>query len=44
VAQRLLLALHLQAGGLIGDGRLGPPVCVVFEGWDAAGKAARSGG
>ena len=38
VAQRRLLALRLQAGGLIGDGRLGPPVCVVFEGWDTAGK------
>lgn len=38
VAQRRLLALRLQCGGLIGDGRLGPPVCVMFEGWDAAGK------
>jgi polyphosphate kinase 2 (PPK2 family) len=37
-AQRRLLALRLQLGGLIGDGRLGPPVCVLFEGWDAAGK------
>jgi AMP-polyphosphate phosphotransferase len=37
-AQRRLLALRLQAGGLIGDGSLGPPLCVVFEGWDAAGK------
>ena len=37
-AQHRLLALRLQAGGLIGDGRLGPPLCVVFEGWDAAGK------
>ena len=36
-AQRRLLALRLQAGGLIG-GRLGPPLCVVFEGWDASGK------
>jgi hypothetical protein len=33
-----LLTLRLQAGGLIGDGRLGPPVCVLFEGWDAEGK------
>ena len=24
-------------GGLSGS-RLGPPVCVVFEGWDASGK------
>jgi polyphosphate kinase 2 (PPK2 family) len=37
-AQRRLLALRLQAGGLIGEGRLGPPLCVVFEGWDASGK------
>ncbi len=37
-AQRRLLALRLQCAGLIGDGRLGPPVCVMFEGWDAAGK------
>jgi polyphosphate kinase 2 (PPK2 family) len=37
-AQRRLLALRLQLGGLIGSGELGPPVCVVFEGWDAAGK------
>jgi AMP-polyphosphate phosphotransferase len=36
--QRRLLALRLQAGGLIGDGSLGPPVAVVFEGWDASGK------
>jgi polyphosphate kinase 2 (PPK2 family) len=36
--QRRLLALRLQIGGKLGDGRLGPPVCVVFEGWDAAGK------
>ena len=38
VAQRRLLALRLQAGGLIGDGSLGPPLAVVFEGWDASGK------
>src|SRR4051794_38069023 len=39
VAQRSLLQLRLLAGGLIGDtGRLGPPLCVVFEGWDASGK------
>jgi polyphosphate kinase 2 (PPK2 family) len=36
--QRRLLALRLQLGGKIGDGRLGPPVCVLFEGWDASGK------
>jgi polyphosphate kinase 2 (PPK2 family) len=37
-AQRRLLALRLQLGGKLGDGRLGPPLCVLFEGWDAAGK------
>lgn len=37
-AQRRLLALRLQMGGLIGDRQLGPPLCVVFEGWDASGK------
>ncbi|ADB53253.1 polyphosphate kinase 2 family protein [Conexibacter woesei] len=37
--QYRLLALRLQLGGLIGDGgRLGPPLCVLFEGWDASGK------
>jgi polyphosphate kinase 2 (PPK2 family) len=37
-AQQRLLALRLQLGGLIGDRQLGPPVCVLFEGWDASGK------
>ncbi|HEY3942537.1 MAG TPA: UDP-galactose-lipid carrier transferase [Acidimicrobiales bacterium] len=37
-AQRRLLHLRLVNGGQLGEGRLGPPVCVVFEGWDAAGK------
>jgi polyphosphate kinase 2 (PPK2 family) len=37
-AQRRLLALRLQLGGLIGGHELGPPLCVLFEGWDAAGK------
>ncbi len=37
-AQRRLLALRLQIGGKLGDGRLGPAVCLLFEGWDAAGK------
>lgn len=37
-AQRRILALRLQCAGLIGDGSLGPPLCVLFEGWDAAGK------
>jgi polyphosphate kinase 2 (PPK2 family) len=38
VAQRRLLALRLQMGGLIGSSELGPPLCVLFEGWDASGK------
>src|SRR4051812_31223857 len=48
-AQRRLLHLGLINGGLMppdGNGkrkkpatpRLGPPVCIVFEGWDASGK------
>jgi polyphosphate kinase 2 (PPK2 family) len=37
-AQKRLLALRLQLGGQIGGGQLGPPLCVLFEGWDAAGK------
>jgi AMP-polyphosphate phosphotransferase len=37
-AQERLLALRLRLGGLEGDGRLGPPVLVLFEGWDASGK------
>jgi polyphosphate kinase 2 (PPK2 family) len=38
-AQRRLLQLRLVLGGLVGDDpKLGPPVCVVFEGWDASGK------
>jgi polyphosphate kinase 2 (PPK2 family) len=36
--QRRLLALRLQAAGLLSDKRWGPPLCVLFEGWDAAGK------
>lgn len=36
--QSRLAALRLTLGGQIGSGRLGPPVCVVFEGWDASGK------
>src|SRR5262245_54791938 len=30
--------LRLTLGGQIGPKELGPPVCVVFEGWDASGK------
>jgi AMP-polyphosphate phosphotransferase len=38
-AQDRLLQLRLVLGGLVGDDpKLGPPVCVVFEGWDASGK------
>ena len=37
-AQEKLLRLRLELGGLIGPGDLGPPVCVLFEGWDASGK------
>jgi AMP-polyphosphate phosphotransferase len=37
-AHRRLLGLRLQLGGKIGSGRLGPPVCILFEGWDASGK------
>ena len=37
-AQKRLLALRLRCGGLTGSGKLGPPLCVVFEGWDASGK------
>ncbi len=33
-----LTQLRLTLGGLIGTHELGPPVCVVFEGWDASGK------
>ncbi len=38
VLGRRLLYLRLIAGGLVGEGRLGPGLAVVFEGWDAAGK------
>jgi polyphosphate kinase 2 (PPK2 family) len=38
-AQMRLLALRLVLAGLIGDEkRIGPPLCCVFEGWDASGK------
>ena len=37
-AQRRLLHLRLINGGQLNEGQLGPPVCIVFEGWDAAGK------
>lgn len=37
-AQKRLLALRLQCGGLLGGGKLGPPLLILFEGWDASGK------
>jgi AMP-polyphosphate phosphotransferase len=33
-----LAQLRLTLGGLIGERTLGPPLVVVFEGWDASGK------
>jgi polyphosphate kinase 2 (PPK2 family) len=33
-----LSQLRLTLGGQIGPRELGPPVCVLFEGWDASGK------
>ncbi len=38
LAQRRLLHLRLINGGQLREGQLGPPVCIIFEGWDAAGK------
>jgi polyphosphate kinase 2 (PPK2 family) len=37
-AGKRLAQLRLTLGGLIGPKELGPPLCVVFEGWDASGK------
>jgi polyphosphate kinase 2 (PPK2 family) len=38
-AQRRMLTLRLQMAGLLRNGDpLGPPLCVLFEGWDASGK------
>ena len=33
-----LSQLRLTLGGQIGEKTIGPPLCVVFEGWDASGK------
>jgi polyphosphate kinase 2 (PPK2 family) len=33
-----LSQLRLTIGGQIGKREIGPPVCVIFEGWDASGK------
>ena len=38
VGQERLLALRLELAGLDGDERIGPPLCIVLEGWDASGK------
>ena len=37
-AQERILQLRLHCAGLTGSGELGPPICCVFEGWDASGK------
>jgi polyphosphate kinase 2 (PPK2 family) len=37
-AWQRLTQLRLTLGGLIGTQGIGPPVLVVFEGWDASGK------
>ncbi|MGI8579166.1 MAG: polyphosphate kinase 2 family protein [Solirubrobacteraceae bacterium] len=37
-AQTRLLQLRLVLGGLAGEGEIGPPLCILFEGWDASGK------
>jgi polyphosphate kinase 2 (PPK2 family) len=37
-AQDRMQELRLELAGLDGDERLGPPLCVVLEGWDASGK------
>ncbi|MGY1604795.1 polyphosphate kinase 2 family protein [Geodermatophilus sp. SYSU D00815] len=37
-AQRRLVHLRLLLGGQIGSGEIGPPLLVLFEGWDASGK------
>jgi AMP-polyphosphate phosphotransferase len=33
-----LSQLRLTLGGQIGKREIGPPVCILFEGWDASGK------
>ena len=37
-AQTRLVHLRLLLGGQIGPGEIGPPLLVLFEGWDASGK------
>src|SRR3954453_9412276 len=36
--QKRLVHLRLLLGGQIGPGEVGPPLLVLFEGWDASGK------
>ena len=36
--QARLAELRLHLGGKLGGEELGPPLCVIFEGWDASGK------
>ncbi len=36
--QARLSQLRLTLGGQLREGRLGPPVVIMFEGWDASGK------
>src|ERR671918_115526 len=43
-AQKRLLHLRLVLAGLIGDGALGPPVCVVFRRGTPRARAVRSSG
>jgi polyphosphate kinase 2 (PPK2 family) len=37
-SQKLLAARRLQMAGKLGGDTLGPPFCLLFEGWDASGK------
>src|SRR3712207_707688 len=37
-AQKRLVHARLLLGGQIGPGEIGPPLLVLFEGWDASGK------
>ena len=37
-AQQRMVHLRLLLAGLVGPGELGPPLLVLFEGWDASGK------
>src|SRR3712207_28733 len=36
--QKRLVHLRLLLGGQLGPGEIGPPLLVLFEGWDASGK------